>query len=1729
MMRKPMPQGARARLLAGCALGACLAVLPSAATAQALQGTPTTVVGSEPAFNTAPNYTQVVIRSAQTVINWEPFDNAAAGTIDFLPAGATAEFTEPSGTFDYTVLNRILPVDASGIPVSRPVAFNGTVIGLSGNNPGGNIWFYSPTGIIAGPTAVFNVGSLILTTNDISFVPNGVAPGSIYGPGGLVEFRGPADSTGFVVVQPGAQLNATGTNAYLALVAPRVVQGGQVSVNGQVAYLAAEQVDMTINAGLFDFILLVGTTDANGVVHTGTTTGPASTSAADLQRTSLVALPKNDALTMLLSGSIGYAPAASAANEGSTVVLAAGFATDGPAVVAANRLGSISIGDATFTNRLFGYATDAIDVAPGTATSFDGAATLYAVNSIDAAASAGASITAASTLTLRSGEPGTGGTINLSALSGGQVTAAGGFLLDASSGAATYDKVTPFVDAVGGIVNILADAGTISTPLTFVANVGAIAGDDPSLGGQGSGGTIDLRLDNGGVVGADSMILTALGRGGGSASTGGLGLGGTIAVLETSGQLDIGGLSLFAQGAGGDAAVRGGDGSGGFATIDLLGQAQDLDSLYVDASAEAGLPTDPAGASGHASSSPDAVRLTVAGPASLTVQFGIELGADARTGIEVVPGLGGQAGGVALEAIGGGIIDAGSIDLHANTTIRPDTPDIVPVNSPLQQGGFVNVLADTGGSIVAQTLSATATATGHEATGSAGTATGGTAQVMATGGGLITVDDGLGTALLTLVADAYGSPGPIATDAFGGTARLVVEDGSITVAGDAIVSASAGPIELSAATAGEGFDATGGSATLEMLAGTLGTGSINTANLSILANGDARLLVGAPPPGGSPIQGDGGNGTGGTAQATIAAGSLTTGRLLLESAGTGGASAATDAAIAFQSGDGQGGSSLFAQSGGTATITALDLLSSGIGGSGAPDAAASELAALAGNGTGGIAALDMIAGTLDVIDTSIEALGTGGAGMSHTGTGDATDGGFGTGGSAALRSPAGASGAFSTGTLAIRSNGAGGLGGTAASGTAGSGGSGTGFSAAAQLADGSFSLGNVIIETSGTGGNGATGGTGTGGQATFAVVDASGPSGGRALNNLTVEASGNAGLAGGTFPGQSDAGDVLLDMRVLGAASAVVVNGSVALNSFGGVIGAPSGVTVNIAGAPLNIGGNLTVEAGDIAITAGEPLLAAADAFLSAERTFVSTGLVGTDGALTVQANLGVTAARLSSGGATLLRATLGDVEVGDLLSTGAVTARGRSVAIASTGGLDFAEATATAGDVTILTDDFLNTQTVTATGLADLRTDGTLHAAGDVTAAAIDLRANGDIMADAGLLAPGNLSATARGTFTLAGSARGTSIDVASGNIALGTGASLGSRGLTSDLTLTNLNVAAVMNIGGEAQAGYSLDQAEAARLFADDSITFGIAALPLEPGYGRIAVGDLALTFGATGNIGTGGQLEISTPAEISITGDVALTTSGADDTFLIDPTLVEIDTSTGSIALLGATGNPLGRLELVGDTTAIASTSALTQLRTLTDMAAINALLDTPGGTGTPLRAGTIAVSADDALFIQNSGASSAFADRRGFAAGALEITTASPSTRIAINGQILTAAGPVSGLETAPLLRINGAAPAAGGQFDAASTINGCVIGGNCALPPEPEFFPPTSEDIESPVPEQGEGSLFVAPLIELADTEPLITPPLVDEPITGVGNDDLWEPRCEPGEEGGTCPEDDGQP
>ena len=105
---------------------------------------------------------------------------------------------------------------------------------------------------------------------------------------------------------PGAQINAVEPDSYVALVAPRVEQGGTVRVDGSAAYVAAEQATLTMNQGLFDIQVETGTSDANGIVHTGETSGPANTVAGDNHSIYMVAVPKDQALNMLLGGTVGF-------------------------------------------------------------------------------------------------------------------------------------------------------------------------------------------------------------------------------------------------------------------------------------------------------------------------------------------------------------------------------------------------------------------------------------------------------------------------------------------------------------------------------------------------------------------------------------------------------------------------------------------------------------------------------------------------------------------------------------------------------------------------------------------------------------------------------------------------------------------------------------------------------------------------------------------------------------------------------------------------------------------------------------------------------------------------------------------------------------------------------------------------------------------------------------------------------------------------------------------------------------------------------------------------------------------------------------------------------------------------------------------------------------------------------------------------------------------------------
>ena len=268
----------RTRLMMGAgpmAIAMALTLAPQKANAQ-VQATESFVVGS--GFRDNSGTDTIFLDSQTTVIDWTPDLDINGDALPFLPDGNLVVFESNLGTPDFAVLNRILP-DAAG----NIVQINGQDISqfndISGTVTGGTVAFFSPTGIIVGNNAVFDVGSLILTSlepNLASFTDFNESGGTLT----LGDFANPVQGTS-VTVLDGAQINALNEGSFFITAAPFVDMQGSSQVNGSQVFAGAAVVNLTLSNGLFDINIPVGTTDANGVVAGGTIGGPSSTGPGD--------------------------------------------------------------------------------------------------------------------------------------------------------------------------------------------------------------------------------------------------------------------------------------------------------------------------------------------------------------------------------------------------------------------------------------------------------------------------------------------------------------------------------------------------------------------------------------------------------------------------------------------------------------------------------------------------------------------------------------------------------------------------------------------------------------------------------------------------------------------------------------------------------------------------------------------------------------------------------------------------------------------------------------------------------------------------------------------------------------------------------------------------------------------------------------------------------------------------------------------------------------------------------------------------------------------------------------------------------------------------------------------------------------------------------------------------------------------------------------------------------
>jgi hypothetical protein len=168
-----------------------------------------------------------------------------------------------------------------------------------------------------------------------------------------------------------------------------------------------------------------------------------------------------------------------------------------------------------------------------------------------------------------------------------------------------------------------------------------------------------------------------------------------------------------------------------------------------------------------------------------------------------------------------------------------------------------------------------------------------------------------------------------------------------------------------------------------------------------------------------------------------------------------------------------------------------------------------------------------------------------------------------------------------------------------------------------------------------------------------------------------------------------------------------------------------------------------------------------------------------------------------------------------------------------------------------------------------------------------------------------------------------------------------------------------------------------------------------------------------------------------------------------------------------------------------------------------------------------------SIQNGLYIENSGVdtltNSNFMARRGITVGAggLTIATASANTRVFVNGrQTLTTAtgqGFLTGIDFLPTVRIglpNGQTGAVNGQsnFDSLSTGNGCLFVGVAACRTTFTDGPLSRNTLGKSYENFGFGPIQFNTLVELKDILPIGYEPLIDDPVTGAGNDDLWSRR-----------------
>ncbi|MBX3484403.1 hypothetical protein, partial [Phenylobacterium sp.] len=590
----------RARLLGGSALyyaglyyaglgGAAALLLATAAPAQTLPAIPDAAAiavatgGAQPTI-TAPdaNSLDVDLKSTRTVINWDSFHVSAADKVTF-HFGATSDI----------VLNKS--------PTQVKVDAGGQVAGLVGADPGGNIWFYSPQGVVISPGAVMTAGAFVFARGDdivdMAFV-DAAAPLSVLrtASDSLIKI----DTIGLATtasINDEGELVLSATTGDLAAEIVLAAKGATVTTLaggvdvGEVT--AGEVASVTATGGDITLTSLNGGAGAraSGAVVT-VDTAAASDSSADIEITGLTR-------ASLGSGTAGRdikvaGPAASL-----------GSGSAGRDLFVTATTGAAGVTGTVSAARHIEVTTTTGDVVAGSGTlnssgghvlarSTGGAVTLGAATTQDAAADV--TVEAATTASLGSGSSGRDIKLTAPTATLGGATAARDVLVAATTGpagvtgtatggrhvevtATTGDvAVTGALKSTGGHVLAKSTAGSASVGSAITEGTDDVTVEGATTAALASGASgRDIKVTGpaatiGGGTAARDVLVTA--------SAGNAGVTGTVAatrhveVQATGGDVAAAGGELVSTGAGGHVLAKsttGGVDVGSAATTDAAG------------------------------------------------------------------------------------------------------------------------------------------------------------------------------------------------------------------------------------------------------------------------------------------------------------------------------------------------------------------------------------------------------------------------------------------------------------------------------------------------------------------------------------------------------------------------------------------------------------------------------------------------------------------------------------------------------------------------------------------------------------------------------------------------------------------------------------------------------------------------------------------------------------------------------------------------------------------------------------------------------------------------------------------------------------------------------------------------------------------------------------------------------------------------------------------------------